>query len=122
MDVCNTLDRLYDEPNASAADESNRAHTWCALVSRALVSRALVSSKHRIAVGRQKGHSVAASLRYRRGRWQQLEGNQLGDFARDIGHRIFRGIQAASRSEEGTDVSEGFVRRPVHYWNEQVAC
>lgn len=52
----------------------------------------------------------------------RLGGNQLGDLARDVCHRIFCSVQAASRAEQRTDVAESFIRCVVHDGDEQVAC
>ena len=50
----------------------------------------------------------------------ELEGDQLGEFGRDVCHRIFCSTQAASRAEQRADFAESFVRRVVHDGNEQV--
>ena len=50
----------------------------------------------------------------------ELGGNQLGELGRDICHRIFCSAQATSRSEQGADFAESFIRRFVHDRNEQV--
>lgn len=52
----------------------------------------------------------------------KLDGNQLGELARDICQRIFRSAQSASRAEQRADFAESFIRRVVHDGNEQVAC
>jgi hypothetical protein len=50
----------------------------------------------------------------------ELEGDQLGEFGRDVCHRIFCSTQAASRAEQGADFAESFIRRVVHNGDEQV--
>lgn len=49
------------------------------------------------------------------------KGNQLGELARDICHRIFCSIQAASRTEQGAGFAESVIPRDVHDGTEQVA-
>src|SRR5947207_952922 len=48
--------------------------------------------------------------------------DQFGELARDICHRIFCSVQAASRAEQRADFAESFICRVVHDGNEQVAC
>ena len=43
-----------------------------------------------------------------------LDGDQLGELGRDVGHRIFCSVQAVSRGEQGADFAESVVRRAVH--------
>ena len=62
--------------------------------------------------------SLLVSLRDRR--LSLLDGNQLGELGRDICHRIFCSVQAASRAEQRADFTESFIRRVVHDGNEQV--
>jgi hypothetical protein len=52
----------------------------------------------------------------------RLRGDQFGELARDICHRIFCSVQAASRAEQRADFAESFICRVVHDGNEQVAC
>ena len=49
-----------------------------------------------------------------------LEGDQLGELGRDVGHRHFCSVQAVSRGEHGADFAESFVRRVMHDGNELV--
>jgi hypothetical protein len=50
----------------------------------------------------------------------QLDGDQLGELGRDVGHRHFCSVQAVSRGEHGADFAERFVRRVMHDGNELV--
>lgn len=50
----------------------------------------------------------------------ELDGDQLGELGRDVGHRIFCGTQAGSRAEQRADFAESFVRRLVHNRDELV--
>ncbi len=49
-----------------------------------------------------------------------LEGNQLGEFGRDICHRIFCCVQTTSGAEQGADFTESFKRRTVNDGNKQI--
>lgn len=50
-----------------------------------------------------------------------LHVDQLGDFGGDVCHRIFCNAQAASRAQQGADLSESLVRRSVHNRDELTA-
>ncbi len=50
----------------------------------------------------------------------QLDGDQLGELGRDVGHRHFCSVQAVSRGEHGADFAESYVRRVMHDGNELV--
>jgi hypothetical protein len=51
----------------------------------------------------------------------RLEGDQFGELARDICHRIFCSVQAASRAEQRADFAESFTGINVRGDGETVA-
>jgi hypothetical protein len=50
----------------------------------------------------------------------KLVSDELGELGRDICHRIFCSVQAASRAEQRADFAESVIRRVVHDGNEPV--
>jgi hypothetical protein len=48
----------------------------------------------------------------------ELRGDQLGVLGCDLCHWLFSSIQTVSRSEQGTDFAESFIRRALKDWNE----
>src|SRR5688572_27686749 len=95
---------------AIARDEGHSLIVWSPISSR----KRTASSCRPVSGSHQAGDSAQSTTPA-----IELHRDQLGEFGRDVCHRIFCSTEAGSRAEQGADLAESFVRRLVHDGDEQ---